>query len=157
MWLWILIIWVALLLITAFLSIRWLTKEECLLVKRGKMVIKMKQGLNFLIPFYDRVIANIIIEGVDLTFCNLSIEGDSYQLIGSYKIPDEFQNEEIIAKLSSFTQTIGAALKEKILSDEIKLEEDHLDEISARFEDEIKPVIAKEGIEIFNLKLKQVV
>lgn len=153
----IIVVWSIILLAVIFMSVRWLPKEQCLLVKRGNMTIRMKQGLNFLIPFYDRVIANIIVEGLDVVLCKFSVEEDNYQFIGSYRIPDEFQNAAVIEIIKKFPQIIADSFRQKLINNEVDLVTGNLNEIAKSFEDEMRPVLKKEGIDIFNFRLVLVI
>ena len=141
----IIVVWSLILLAVVCMSVRWLPSDHCMFVKRG--------GLNFLIPFYDRVIGCIVTEGRDIILCNFSVDADSYQIRGTYKISDEFQDVGMIDVLQKFPDFVAEQFRGKLERSEVDLDNGSLKEIALAFENEIRPILLKSGIGLSDLKI----
>ena len=149
----IIVVWSLILLAVVCMSVRWLPSDHCMFVKRGAMTVRMKHGLNFLIPFYDRVIGCIVTEGRDIILCNFSVDADSYQIRGTYKISDEFQDVGMIDVLQKFPDFVAEQFRGKLERSEVDLDNGSLKEIALAFENEIRPILLKSGIGMSDLKI----
>lgn len=78
------------LIAVGFYCVRWVPKWCCIVVIRNGATLRLTDGLNFLIPFIDKVVCSVCFKEENVLMCSFNDEdGEQFYLYGGFEAIDK--------------------------------------------------------------------